>query len=281
MSARDSLRDSLSNCNLNNTLPGERDTLALTNFYSPGSIGVEITHIQDPEYRASGQCAWINPSQRQLVIPAQAAFDFLRVNSPAAVISQAKPKEAQTWHNGSVTAALEYTVTVGNHTIDLIRPVARLTQNKNLPTNDQIAKAIRTIPAYQRSATTKIIVNHIPIPRPANTPLIQADAGSGTINYYPFRRPTNQWIVDARSMHEFGHNFHNTVWNSSANVSRWGLARNLDVISPSAYAQTAIQEDFCEFNIIYIIASSTNCENQMRKLYPNRCSLMDQYRRGG
>ena len=126
----------------------------------------------------------------------------------------------------------------------ITRPSDADAAGKNLPTTAQLAEALRAVPANQRTHTTNIIVSPVADPSSTARRKIAADAGSGTITFFPVNRAQSDNDFDNRLMHEAGHNYQGSLWNSGAAVAQWGAAARSDNRNPSPYATEGAGEDF-------------------------------------
>ncbi len=269
-------------CDFDDRLPGQRGYRAQTGFGRRGSIDGQPQSGHDPGYRASGTCVWVNPSPQQLFTPYYRDLQRLRATAPTGTFGAETRLDSHEWHDGTTTNAIACTLTIAGCQIDFTRPTSSIAGSANLPTNAQIMQSLRIIPIYQLVATQRVVVNHIPHRGTRPNRRIQASAGSGDLDIFPFYSMPSQTVLDARLLHECAHNFQTPAWkNTPESVAQWDMARNLDVIAPSRYATTNTQEDFAEFVMLYNMALDTNCEREMRRIYPNRCWLMDRYRIAG
>ena len=242
---------------------------------APSSLTVQAPAL------ATGTCSFLNPStSTDTVVAPQEAFDRLRRDSGPAKISPPQPTASQAWPHGGASAALAQDITIDGKTIRVIRPTDADAAGKNLPSTAQLAEALRAIPASQRAHTTKVILS--PRPHPESTPLatIAGEAGRGEITLFPVNKSQSQNDFDNRLMHESGHNYQGTLWNSGAAVGEWQTTATADQNLPSPYAGFNPGDDFCEFAVLYNTARSTPCEASARQLYPNRWAKMVEYQSG-
>ncbi len=226
---------------------------------------------------ASGVCAYLNPRAIGTVVASEEAFKRLRTASGQANVSIPQPTASQTWINGSATAAIELEITIDGQTIKLVRPTDADGAGKNLPTTSQLSEAFRAVPSAQRKHTKKVFLSPVPHPGTNANKEIGGEAGSGEITLFPVSTEQTQNDFDNRVMHESGHNYQGSLWQSAADAQAWGIAAEADKRRPSPYAATNFGEDFCEFNILFNAASGTPCEAVARQIYPKRWAKMLTY----
>jgi hypothetical protein len=254
-------------------------TLARTWFSSPGPIGTntQTAAPQGAPTAATGACAYLNPRKTGTVVAPQQAFDRLRGGSGSATISNPKPVSSFNWPYGPASSAVEQQVTIGGQNVTVISPVEADAKGKNLPTVDQVAEALRAIPAAQRAHTKRVILS--PVPNPASTPgrTVAGEGGSGEITLFPVGKTQSQNDFDNRLMHESGHNVQGDLWKSAQDVKDWKDAADQDNRLPSPYAGETTGDDFCEFLILFNAAKGTPCEAAAQQLYPIRWAKMSTY----
>jgi hypothetical protein len=232
-----------------------------------------------PPALATDACSFLNPRTRDTVVAPQEAFDRLRRDSGPAKISPPQPVASQAWPHGGASAALSQDITIDGKPIAVVRPTDADAAGKNLPSTAQLAEALRAIPASQRALTVKVILS--PRPHPESTPsaTIAGEAGSGEITLYPVNKSQSQNDFDNRVMHESGHNYQGSLWNSGTAVAEWQTAATADHRLPSPYAGANTGDDFSEFGVLYNTARGTSCEDSARQLYSNRWAKMVAYQR--
>lgn len=243
-----------------------------------GTIGTTATPAAPATVTAS--CGYVDPVARGIVIAPASAFERLRAGT--ASVSAPEAVESFRWHDGSSTSAVRQTITIGNESYRVTRPEDAIARARNLPNIDQLAAALRALPPVQRRTNREIVL--APVAHAESTPrgTIAADAGGGSITFYPMRGAQTQHDFDVRLMHETGHNYQGTLWRSGDDVAVWTNAIRQDGNSPSPYAGANTGEDFCEFIVIYDTSRGTPCEAAARRLYPNRWGQMERYEgRGG
>lgn len=260
------------------TEPIDDGTTARTRTAPPATVGTPATDgAQANANPATGACAYLNPRLSGTVRAPADVFDRLRGASGAATISTARTKDSQAWPHGAATAATEQDVTIDGRTIVVIRPDAAAATGKNLATTAQIAEALRAVPASQRSLTSKVFLSPNPHPDSTATRTVAGEAGSGVITLFPMHNAQSQNDFDNRVMHESGHNYQGSLWNSGAAVREWMAAATADNRLPSPYAGENGGDDFCEFGILFNAARGTACEASAKDLYPNRWAKMMSY----
>jgi hypothetical protein len=208
------------------------------------------------------------------------AFERLRRNSAAATISAAQAtKQPYAWPDKSTSPpALELEIQIGTQKFKVYRPGPNDAKGKNLPTDQQLATALRAIPEVQRACTKTITLSPKPSPEAVSGQYtIAGDGGWGTIDLYPVHSQQTQEDFDNRVMHECGHNYAEKVFGGGPEgVQAWKAAFEADTQPPSWYARSP-GEDFPEFLILYNTAKGTPCEETAKQIYPNRWKKMESY----
>ena len=255
-------------------------TLARTASPNPSVAGSSTPAVpakRPPRVVAKGKCAFLNPQSQGTVKAPEEAFDRLRRNSPAATISAPRQKASQVWPDKSTSPALELDVQIGTQKITVVRPTPDRTNGTNLPSVEQLAEALRAIPAEQRAATRTVTLSPTAAPGATRTgETIAGEAGDGEIILYPVKERQTQEDFDNRVTHESGHNYAQKVWDGPEGVSDWLAAVNADDRRPSPYA-AGDGEDFPEFLVLYNTAKGTPCEATAKQIYPNRWKKMQSY----
>jgi hypothetical protein len=258
----------------------DEGTLAKSWPSSAAPIGtlVPAAAAQASPAAATGDCAYLNPRGTSTVVAPPQAFDRLRGGSGQATISQPKPVSSFTWPYGPPSPAVEQQVTIGGQSVTVVSPTEAEARGKNLPTVNQVAEALRAIPATQRARTTRVILCPRSHPASTATRIVGGEGGSGEITLFQLvGKAQTQSDFDNRLMHESGHNVQGDLWKSSQDVKDWKDAAAQDNRLPSPYAGENAGEDFCEFLILFNAARGTGCEAAARQLYPNRWAKMSRY----
>ncbi len=247
---------------------------------APSTLGAvpPKTNVLGNPAVATGKCSFVNPVHRGTVLAPKQAFDQLRAESGGAKISPPQPKASHTWPDKSRSAALEQEVMIDGQKIQVTRPTDADAKGKNLPTTQQLAEALRAVPAQQRAFTKRVILSRSPATGSTSQQTIAGDAGSGEMTLYPLAEGQDQEDFDNRVMHESGHNYQEHLWSDGAQaVTAWSVAANADDRRPSPYAANNTGDDFCEFNILYNTAKDTPCEGIAKRIYPNRWAKRESY----
>lgn len=252
-------------------------TLVRTRLTSPSPVGSTGGGKQNQAATQTAACGYLQPRRTGTVRVPQAEFDRLRARSGAAVVGQAQAIAAQTWRDQTSSAAVGLSIQIDGHTIDVVQPTSADAAGKNLPATDQLAEALRALPASQRAHTTSVVLSPRPHPSSTRRATIAGDAGSGVITLFPLRSAQSQNDFDNRIAHESGHNYQGSLWTSGAAVRAWGTAAAADNRLPSPYAGNNAGDDFCEFLILYNAARGTACAATAQQLYPNRWQKMASY----
>ena len=255
----------------------EDGTLARMPSPVPPSTGSITAPKPALRVSAHGKCSFLNPQPVTNVTAPQEAFDRLRKSSGAAKISAPVPKADEEWPDKSKSPAIEQEVKIDGQKIVVIRPAEKDANGKNLPTVQQVAEALRAIPARQRAHTNKVIVSPTASPNSSPGGITAGEGGSGEIDLYPLDKLQTQNDFDNRVMHESGHNTQGTLWRTAGDAAQWQTVADADPRPPSHYAATNPGDDFCEFNILYNTAKGTSCEAVAKQIYPNRWKKMEEY----
>lgn len=255
-------------------------TLVRTRTPSPATIGLNgsvAAKDSTASKTASAACSYLNPRPAGTVVAPQEAFDRLRARSGAARVTPPQSKDSHAWPDGPASPAIEQEIQIDGQTIRVVRPTDADARGRNLPATDQLAEALRAIPAGQRAHTTRVVLSPRPHPHSTSSRTIAGEAGSGEITLYPVNTAQTQNDFDNRLAHESGHNYQGSLWSSGQEVREWQTAAAADAGVPSPYAGENPGDDFCEFSILYNTARGTSCEAEARRLYPNRWAKFAQY----
>ncbi len=98
----------------------------------------------------------------------------------------------------------------------------------------------------------------------------------GMLSIYPV--PDRQRPADLRRtlVHEGAHLSDGEIMRESPEqVARWRQAGAADGVLPSGYAAASVREDFAEAATLYVLASGTKYEAQLRQLFPARFAFLD------
>jgi len=142
----------------------------------------------------------------------------------------------------------------------VIRPTEDQVKSKNLPTTKQVVEALRAVPAGQRPGLTEVIISPVKDPK---SPDSAADAGDGSVMFFPTEKAQSQNNFDNRLMHESGHNYQGSLWKETG-AGPWESAATADDRRPPRTPQENYGEDFCEFIVLYNTAKGTSCEGCRR-----------------
>jgi len=256
--------------------PIDDGTLVTAPSSPPHVVGLAASEEEEPT-SAEGNCSFLNPRPTGTVRAPQAAFDRLRSRQAAARISAAQDGGTHRWADGSSSASVAQEIQIDRITIRVVRPVEADARGKNLPTTQELGEALRAIPARQLQHTSRVVLSPRPHPDSTATQTVAGDAGGGEITLYPVNSTQTQNDFDNRVMHESGHNYQGSLWQSAQGVQEWRDAANQDSRLPSAYAGGTTGDDFCEFGILYNTTKGTPCEASARQLYPSRWRKMSEY----
>jgi hypothetical protein len=241
-----------------------------------GSATPQGVAKKPPRAFAHGKCSFLNPQSLPTVVAPQEAFDLLRKSSSAAKISQPVEKAEQEWPDKSKSSAIEEEVQIGDQKIKVIRPTENDAKGKNLPTTQQLAEALRAVPAQQRAYTNQVIVSPNASSVADKRGTVAGEGSGGVIYLYPVSKPQSQNSFDNRVTHESGHNLQEQLWKDTG-AGPWQAAADADTLRPSPYAAAGYGEDFCEFNILYNTSKGTSCETIAKQIYPNRWKKREEY----
>jgi len=252
-------------------------TLALVASSPPCPIGVTLIKSTQTPVPQTSSCLYVEPVLNGTLSVPDTIFNRLRASNGVAKLSPTSLLSAHQWRYGSPTNAIKQIITIDGQDITVIRPPDNVIQQNNLPTINQLTEALRAIPKKQRRHTT--IVKLSPAANPSSRPghIIAGEGGADDIVLYPVTGIQSQNDFDYRIMHESGHNYQSSIWNSAQSVAAWSAAITSDGNSPSPYAQTGTGEDFCEFYVLFVASRNTHCAVRLKALYPARWQLMTDY----
>jgi hypothetical protein len=162
----------------------------------------------------------------------------------------------------------------------------RVQERFGLPTIDEIATTLATIPDVSRIKIVHVDVHRLPADdRAPGGGEAYADAGDdGILNFYPTRggrQDTRKQKADQivpSVIHETGHTASLAAWGEDHYGKHWETWRAAiisDGLAPSQYGREDIDDDFAESWALYIPAVGTPREKEVRGLMPARCKLMD------
>ena len=258
-----------------------------------GSGSAAVTPVKSrTRPTARGKCAYLNPETSGRVKVPLEAFERLRKKSGPAQVSAPKvladrkawPKAAE-WPDPRADSAVYQEIVIDGQKIRVIRPTDQDMRGKMLPTIEQLAAALRAVPADQRQHTSTVLV------RLQGKGGVLGLGGAGEIEIFPLDPSRNskeqeqyarspQAYFDALVTHECAHNFQATFWTDAGGAKEWEeFARN-DHTPPSIYARENGGEDFCEFMVLYNAAAGTACEALLKQIYPNRWLRFTTYTTG-
>jgi hypothetical protein len=230
---------------------------------------------------ARGKCVYLNPETYGRVKVPLEAFERLRKKSGPAQVSAPKvladkkawPKATE-WPDVLANSAVYQEIVIDGQKIRVVRPSDQDMRGKILPTIEQLAEALRAVPADQRQHTTTALV------RLQSKGGVLGLGGSGEIEIFPLSSDNGkereqyarspQAYFDNLVTHECAHNYQATFWSDAGGAKEWEEFAKNDHSPPSIYARENGGEDFCEFMVLYNAAASTPCEALLKQIYPNR-----------
>jgi hypothetical protein len=178
-----------------------------------------------------------------------------------------------------------YTATVDGRNIKIITP-ATPPAGKSVPTADELASSLATLPGKQLDSIHEVQASPNPNPSDSfwatqyNIPgfTSAATGGDGGVTYYP-QNKSDYWNpqeeVDRVMNHEGAHTLAGDLWKDPDEKKAWADAVKKDPFSPSKYADSSIDEDFAESVAMYNLSKGTECEAIARKRYPERYKILD------
>lgn len=219
-------------------------------------------------------CWFVGTALPHRVIAPASDYDRLRGSGGSATLSAATAVASHPWPYGSASSAERYVATLAGHAIEVFVPVGG---PSTLPSAQQACNALHAVPARQRTHTRTVHLCPTAHPNSAPGRTIGGEAGSGVVTLFPYPSALTQNVVDNLIMHEIGHNFQGSLWQSSADVAVWTAAAARDTQSPSRYARENSGDDFCEFLIIFNTTRGTLCETSARTIFRHRWDQMLTY----
>jgi hypothetical protein len=177
--------------------------------------------------------------------------------------------------------ALQYEVTLDGRKEKLIVP-KKPPANKSLPSAEQLAAAMGTVPGPQLATINQVVASPNPNPDDAywakqyKIPNFSSAATGGTsgLTFYP-QDNWSQAFTDSTMIHEGGHSYSKSLWSDAEKKKAWEKAMSSDGRSPSKYADSSTDEDFSESLVMYSLSKGTKCEAIAKQLYPNRYKACD------
>lgn len=174
-------------------------------------------------------------------------------------------------------------VEVKGHKVKVISPKSGAPEGKNLPTPEQVAASLGTVPAEQLDSIKQVVISPNRNPDDAYWEkqynikdfTSAATGGNGGVTYYPTKNAWSQPFTDSTTIHEGGHTYSNDLWKDAAQKKAWEEAIKKDKQAPSKYAESSSSEDFSESLVMYSLSKNTPCEEAARTLYPARYEALD------
>jgi len=207
-------------------------------------------------------------------------FDRIRGKSKC---DAGNPGKHQFPGNNSETDAVVHKVEVKGRTIEVIAPKSGAAKGEHLPSAQQVAKALASVPGKQLDSIKQVVVspNRNPSdPYWATKYKIKnfrsaATGGNGTVTFYPLKSPWSQSTIDSTTIHESGHTYSQELWKDAKERKEWEDIIKKDKVSPSTYADSSVGEDFSESLVMYSLSKGTPCEMLAKRLYPERYKKLD------
>jgi hypothetical protein len=238
-------------------------------------VGAAIEGCHDAP-KIPKECSYLD--KPHTVESSKANFD--RIRKPATL---SKSKDIKCKFPGDATEqdAVQYDVNVDGRKKTLIMP-KNPPGNKSLPTAEQLAAAMGTVPGSQLDKITQVVVSPNPNPddpywaKEYKIPNFSSAATGGTsgVTFYP-QSKWSQEFTDSTMIHEGGHSYSKNLWSDADKKEAWEKAMSGDGKSPSKYADSSTDEDFSESLVMYSLSKGTKCEAVARQLYPNRYKVCD------
>lgn len=208
--------------------------------------------------------------------------DFDRIRKPVK-LSDPKKTTYKFPGNSAKTSAFVYEAEVDEKKVSIYEP-SEPPKNKNLPSAQQIADALGSVPTGQLDSIRQVVISPNQNPKDSEwavtykTPgfTSAATGGNGGVTFYPSHSAWTQELADSTMIHEGGHNYSQGLWKDSAKTEAWKEAVKKDPYSPSSYSDNAATEDFSESLIMYSLSKGTKCEEVARQRYPNRYKILDE-----
>ena len=173
---------------------------------------------------------------------------------------------------------VNYEVEVKGRKITVIMPKSGAPAGQYLPSPDQIAMSLATVPPAQLDSIKQVAISPNRNPDDAHWEkeygiknfTSAARGGPGGVDFFPQANPIGQSDVDSDLIHEGGHAYSGDLWKDPAKEQAWKDAMKKDVRSPSQYADSAPTEDFSESLVMFCLSKGTPCEDYAKKLFPAR-----------
>ena len=206
-------------------------------------------------------------------------FDNIRSKAAA---DKGKPGKHKFPGDAKESDAIIHEVDVKGRKVKVIMP-KNPPKGKHLPSVEQIADALGTVPGEQLDSFDQVVVSPNQNPDDAywakeyNKPGFSSAAtgGSGGVTFYPKGTPWSQEFVDSTMIHEGGHTYSQKLWKDAKKKKQWEDAIKSDPKSPSKYADSSVGEDFSESLVMYSLSKGTKCEAAAKALYPKRYEILD------
>jgi hypothetical protein len=176
---------------------------------------------------------------------------------------------------GDLAGMDRYDLEVDGRTVFVYLPRdADLPEGKRLPTIQEIADAVASLPKHARDQLSVIEGD------PKESGAYAAAAAFGQVDLHPHDgSPASIRLLKYALVHELGH-----VWSrkkfglskTDKGWDRWKRAMDRDRLDPSKYGQRDAAEDFAEAYAVYLLVRGTPAEADYRRLMPERFAVLDE-----
>ncbi|MDF0606977.1 hypothetical protein HZU77_015195 [Neisseriaceae bacterium TC5R-5] len=208
---------------------------------------------------------------------------FDRIRSPAVLSPDTKQIDYAFRGSAVSMPATVHTAIVKGEKIEIIAPNSGALAGRHIPSPEQVAAALGTVPAKQLETIKQMTINPVQNPDDAywaqqyNMPDFSSGAtgGNNGVTFYPSRGKWSQNSLDSTMIHESDHTYSQVLWANLAEKERWKNIVKSDKNTPSNYAEASVEEDFSESLVMYSLSKYTKCEETAKKIFPARYKQLD------
>jgi hypothetical protein len=220
-----------------------------------------------------------------VVSPAPGAFEGKRAPYTVGTATEVKNYEFRS----KKADAQKYDVSVGDKekiVVPVYRPKTPDATAGHIPTVDDVAKGLASLPQSSLKLVTKVHVEPAQNPADAHWATVYKRPGfrsymtageAGVIAIYPTTAKTSQEYLEGTMIHETGHTLSKKQWGEESDKrwQPWKDAMKSDVVVASQYAKASPGEDFGETLQAYFQVKGTPAEKELRALMPARMKIID------
>ncbi|MFZ5441137.1 MAG: hypothetical protein ACOZQL_14100 [Myxococcota bacterium] len=234
-----------------------------------------------PAEQASRLSATLND-----VVPFLAIGEVGASRAPTTVTQGATTELAGYEFPGRTTTALRTEVTIGGHTLAVLRPKDGVYTPDTQHSLEEVLDALARMPPESLAEVKEVRLN--PVRNPTDDfwarTYGQADfrtymncGADGVVTVFPQGSKASASNIASTMVHETGHAWSLREWGNddSAKWGEWKAAAQRDGLTPSKYGRNAVEEDLAESQVLYLESRGTPLHETYRAMYPQRFAILD------